>query len=383
MKWVLIIISLVNIYFCNAQDTTVVTRNWSLNGYVKNLESLTFDKSFKNNISGSLLHNRLNFKWKPSTNITATVEIRNRIFWGEEVKSIPEFEQQIRNDIEAVNMQKAWINNPGMVFHTNVERLNIEYRHSKWNLRAGRQRINWGITTTWNPNDIFNTFNFLDFDYEERPGVDGIRFQYFFNSAFNAEAAYINTGEKEGNVAAVKYNLNKWGYNLQLITGWYKEDITVGGGFAGNLKDAGIKGEVQYYFHKQDTIDHLNLSLEGDYMFAHGWYLNTGLLFNKNGLYKSIGYHDIINLKLSPQSLMPTKWNFIVTTAKEISPLFSVNMSILYSPGTNLFILFPSLRYNLDTNLDADLVWQTFFAELDSNFEAVSHRVYLRLKWSF
>lgn len=184
-------------------------------------------------------------------------------------------------------------------------------------------------------------------------------------------------------MAAVKYNLNKWGYNLQLITGWYKEDITVGGGFAGNLKDAGIKGEVQYYFRKQDTIDHLNLSLEGDYMFAHGWYINTGLLFNKNGLSKSIGYNDIINLKLSPQSLMPTKWNFIVSTAKEISPLFSVNMSILYSPGTNLFIMLPSLRYNLDTNLDVDLVWQTFFAELDNNFEAVSHRVCLRLKWSF
>ena len=80
---------------------------------------------------------------------------------------------------------------------------------------------------------------------------------------------------------------------------------------------------------------------------------------------------------------MPTKWNMILATAKEITPLLSANMSVLYAPGTNLFILFPSLQYNMATNFDVNLVWQSFFAELNSRLEGVNHRCFLRMKWSF
>jgi len=305
------------------------------------------------------------------------------LFWGEEVKQTPGFASLLRNENEKLNMQKAWIKNKSLVLHTNVERLYFDYQDDELNVRIGRQRINWGITTIWNPNDIFNTYNFLDFDYEERPGVDGGKFQYVFNSSFNTELAYAHTGKKDGSVVALKYSLNKWNYDMQLITGWYNEHPTLGAGWAGYIEDAGFKGEVQYFFGNKDSTDHLNLSLEGDYMFKKGWYVNAGLLFNNNGLYKPVDNWSTINLKLSPENLMPTKWNFILTTAKEITPLLSVNMSVLYAPGTNLLILFPSFQYNMATNLDVNLVWQSFFAEINKNFEAVNHRCFLRLKWSF
>jgi hypothetical protein len=77
---------------------------------------------------------------------------------------------------------------------------------------------------------------------------------------------------------------------------------------------------------------------------------------------------------------MPKKWNFIVTTAKEFTPLLSGNMSVLYAPGTQLVILLPSIKYYLVTNFEADLIWQSFFAEPNKRFEAVSHRGFLRLK---
>lgn len=383
MKWILIILSFIIFVFCNAQDTVETEKKWLLSGYIKNLESLSFEKNFENSISGNLLHNRLNIKWKPSDKITATAEFRNRLFWGEEVSLIPDFAKQLRNDNEKLNLQKALIQNKSLVLHTNTERLNIEYLDTNWSVKLGRQRINWGITTTWNPNDIFNAYNFLDFDYEERPGVDGGKFQYFFNNSFNTEIAYVQTGKKEGNVVAVKYKLNKWGYDLQLITGWYKKHFTLGAGWAGNLKDAGFKGEIQYFIQNNDSASHLNLTLEGDYMFKKGWYVSTGLLFNNNGLYKPLSNWSTINLKLSPENLMPTRWNFIVTTAKEITPLLSVNMSVLYAPGTNLIIFLPSFKYNLATNLDVDLIWQSFFTELNKDLEAVNHRGFLRIKWSF
>lgn len=366
-----------------AQDSMETKKKWELNGYIKSLESLSFDKKFDNLISGNLLHNRLNVKWKPFNAISAIAQFRNRLFWGEEVRSIPKFSRQLRNQNEKVNMEKIWIEKPSLVLHTNIERLYVDWSEPDWNARVGRQRINWGITTTWNPNDIFNTYNFLDFDYEERPGVDGAKFQMMISKSFNAELAYAHTGKKDGNIAALRYNLNKWGYDMQLITGWYNEHITLGAGWAGNIGDAGFKGEAQYFFRDKDSIDHFNMSLEGDYMFKKGWYLNVGLLFTNQGLYRPVKDWGAINLKLSPENLMPTKWNFILTTSKEITPLLTANISMLYSPGTNLFILLPAFKYNLATNLDIDLIGQSFFGQLNNRFEAVNHRVYLRMKWSF
>lgn len=383
MKLFYTITFIVTVILCNAQDSVEIKKKWELNGYIKNLEFISFDKDFKNSISNNLLHNRLNVKWKPTDKITASLELRNRLFWGEEVKLTPNFVSLLRNENELADLQKAWIKNKSLVLHTNIERLNIEYRKEKWNARLGRQRINWGVTTTWNPNDIFNSYNFLDFDYEERPGADAAKFQYLFSDFSTIEMAYSNTGIKKGNIAAIKYHLNKWNYDMQLITGWYKEHFTLGAGWAGSIKDGGFKGEVQYFMGNKDSSGHLNITLEGDYMFKEGWYINLGMLYNDRGMYKPVDDWNTINLKISPENLMPTKWNVIATTAKEITPLLSANLSVLYAPGTNMVILLPSFRYNIATNLDVNLVWQSFFAELEKEFKAVNHRSFLRLKWSF
>ncbi len=384
MKKLLLIFFISPVAFAaRAQDSTALPKKLTISGYIKDLQTLSFDKDFKELVSVNLVHNRINLKWKPSPVFTAVAEFRNRLYWGEQVKRTPGFASLLRNNNELLDMQKAWIKNRSLVFHTNTERLYVDYRDDAFNVRVGRQRINWGIATTWNPNDIFNTYNFLDFDYEERPGVDGAEARYIFKNAATAELAYINTGKKKGNVAAAKYAFNKWNYDLQFITGWYHDHLTLGTGWAGSVKDAGFKGEVQYFFRNNDSAGHLNITLETDYMFKQGWYVNAGVLFNSYGLYKPVQNWDTINLKLSPENLMPTKWNLLVTAAKEISPLLSANMSVLYAPGTRLLILFPSLQYNMATNLDLGLVWQSFFAELNDHFGAVSNNCYLRIKWSF
>jgi len=354
-----------------AQDTTEIVRTLSIRGYCKNLESLSFDSDFKQTIAVNLLHQRLNFKYTPTHKITAAAEFRNRLFWGEEVKLTPDFAKGLRNENEAINLQQSWINNNSIVLHTNIERLSIEYRDSSWNAKLGRQRINWGMTTHWNPNDIFNAYNFLDFDYEERPGVDGARYQQLLSQAANIEFAYAYSASPSNHVAAAKYNINKSGYDLQFIAGVYKAQISIGAGWAGNIKNTGFKGEAQYFWSNGDSTRQFNLAVEADYVWRNGWYANVGLLYNNNGVSKPVTDWSTINLKLSPKNLMPTKWSFIGVVSKEITPLFSVNTSVLYSPGSNLFIVFPSAKYNIAANLDVDIIWQSYFVTLLTNFEAI------------
>ena len=245
--------------------------------------------------------------------------------------------------------------------------------------KPGRQRINWGITNTWNPNDIFNSYNFLDFDYEERPGSDAVKLQYVTGDLSNIEWAVAAT--RNHPIAAAKYFTNYREYDLQWNAGLYQNIFTAGFGWAGSIKDVGFKGETQFYA-KEDSLTRLLLVLEADYIFKNGWYISLAFMYNEKGLNGPLNGLTKLNFRTSPRSLMPTKWNLLVNSTKEFTPLFSGSMNLVYAPGANLLILFPSLRYNLETNWDLEFVWQSFFAEVNA-FEALSHTGYLRLRWSF
>lgn len=124
--------------------------HFSFNGYVKDLNSFMLPvKNIPFHYS-NLVHNRLNFKWQ-STHFNASAEMRNRLLWN---------------------------SGPGPAYYGKIERGWIEYKSSRWSIKAGRQRINWGMNNAWNPNDVFNAYNMFDFDYEERAGVDGMRIHY-------------------------------------------------------------------------------------------------------------------------------------------------------------------------------------------------------------
>ena len=253
-----------------AQDSTDAIKKFNFNGYIKNLQTLSYTNNFSDLTFMNLIHNRLNTRWKPLDKITLVTEIRNRVFWGEEMNQNPALVSSLRNKNEQVNLQRTWVKTNSLILHTNIERAYINYDDESLKIRIGRQRINWGVTTTWNPNDIFNVYNFLDFDYEERPGVDGANLKYVFNNSFTTEVGYAITNKRKGTIVALRHCLNKWNYDMQLITGWYKDCPTIGAGWAGNIKNAGFKGEVQWFFGDKDSTRHLNISVEGDYMFKNG-----------------------------------------------------------------------------------------------------------------
>lgn len=155
-----------------------------LNGYIKNLQEFSFVDRLEQLQWTTFLHNRLNFKYIPSNSITARLEVRNRVFYGDNVKNITGFSDYISQDNGIVDLSWNIIDNKDLLFNTTIDRALINYTKGDWDITVGRQRVNWGMNLVWNPNDIFNTYNYLDFDYEERPGSDAIRIQYFTHSWF-------------------------------------------------------------------------------------------------------------------------------------------------------------------------------------------------------
>lgn len=379
MKTAVVLLFLLMTPRAAGQDSLVAPSPLELGGYIRNLHSLEFQPG-KAARWNSILHNRLNARWKINENQAVIAEIRNRIFLGEDLRTAEGLADGIRNPNEYFNLQHLWLNNRDVLFHSNTERLYYDYQGSKVTFRAGRQRINWGMATTWNPNDLFNSYNFLDVDYEERPGSDGLRLGYKIHGDLNAELAYAHTGEARGSIAAVKVFYNRWNYDVQVISGLYKDRLTLGLGWAGNIGDAGFKGEAQYF-----ELDggRFTLSVEGDYMFKNGWYVNLGVLLNDRGANSGITGPELLAAPVTPENLMPVKWTLITTVAREFNPLVSVKSSLVYSPGTNLLIFYPGLKYSITSDVDLNVEWQSFFGKGSRPIENLTNKGYVGAEWNF
>ena len=181
--------------------------------------------------------------------------MRNRIFYGEATRLNPNLGALLDNDLGQVDLSFIPVNNKSFVIHSILDRAYVKYMAKKWELRIGRQRINWGVNLAWNPNDLFNAYSLIDFDYQERPGSDALRFQYYTSDLSSIELA-IQPGKKiDSSIIAGLWKFNKWKYDLQLLAGNYYNDLALGAGWAGNLKKSGLKGELTYFHPKENLVD--------------------------------------------------------------------------------------------------------------------------------
>ncbi|MGB0368392.1 MAG: hypothetical protein ACPGD8_03240 [Flavobacteriales bacterium] len=371
----------------------------SFNGYLKNLNIVSFSGNpLIGNSNEQFLHNRLNLRIYPAKGLTIGAELRTRFFYAGSTATTPAAKTAMDIDPGLIDMTWNIGNNSNPVhLNTTMDRLWIGWGNDKVDIRAGRQRINWGINTAWNPNDIFNAFSFVNFDYEERPGSDAVRFQYFGKNMSGFEIAVAPQQTWKQSTAAFMYKFNAKSYDFQFIAGQYRTDITAGFGFAGNAGNASLKGEIQWFGPYEGFVDSthtVTASVSTEYSFRNALVIGGSLLFNSNGI-------DDANpaalatffsgSALTAKNLMPTKYNAFFSLSYPATPLISISFSAMYGYGPNLLFLSPGFTYSIVENWDIMLTGQLFFSEfpeltdvgLSSKYQNVSNSVFLRLKWAF
>ncbi len=363
---------------------------FELKGYIKhmNVGSWTED-----NIgllqNQNFFHNRLNFRAYPIEELTLAVEARNRLFYGEAVSRDRHFGDRILGQYpQRFDMEDLLVNEPSLVLISKIDRAYLRFSKGKFDITAGRQRINWGLNLVWNPNDLFNAYSFFDFDYEERPGSDAIRIQYFPKMMTSLDLA-VRPGEDEDDwVAALKYKFNKFNYDFQVLGGQYYTDYALGLGWAGNIKNAGFKGEATYFHPRdnwQDTLGAISAALTYDYVFPNSLYLAGSVLWNSEGTDSPPQYprNFFTGRQLTAKTLMPTEFSIMGQVSGNITPILKGSFSPIWSPGSNALFFMPSLTYSIKENWDLSLFGQTFFIETQQEFRNLGNGVFLRLQWSF
>lgn len=363
-----------------SQNNKIIT----LNGYLNSMQSVTFDSLRGDFINDNLIHNRLNFKGYLGSHLTMAVELRNRIFTGDMVRMDPDYSEVIGADQGWIDLSWNIMDEKSFLINSTIDRYWIDFNYDKIQVRLGRQRINWGQTFIWNPNDIFNAYSFFDIDYPERPGGDAIRIQYFPGFTSAIELAVKADSEDDITVAGL-FRFNKWGYDLQFLTGFVNnEDWVAGTGWSGAFGSVSFRGEFSWFQPVKNFSDSTGTGLitigfdkilkDNSMIQLQAMYCNDPVdLTDFNSFYMG---------NLSAKDLAFSKFSLFGQCTYAAHPLVNMTISGMWIPDLKGYFAGPSVDYSVAEDLDFSLIWQHFKSRIGDEKIRINLG-FLRLKYSF
>lgn len=377
------------------------SENYDIYGYTKYLFSTSKIPLFsKDRLNDHLIHSRINSRWYPTQSLTGALELRLRGFYGGSIKKIPNYKQQIQTDYEYSNLDETLWNSDNSLGYGQVDRLFVDYISGDLQVTIGRQRIAWGTSLVWNITDLFNAKSILDFDYEENPGADALRLQYYTGPVSKIEAVIKPGTSKYSRTFAGLWSINAWNYDFFLIAAVKNNRKVLGGAWAGDIKGAGFRGEftlsdppkkgpksktpIPSILGKALTsYDKRAFSfvLSGDYTFPNTFYIHTELLYNSTGKKSNAG---LFYLQTSEVGLLsPARWSLFQEFSYNISPLIRGSIFGIYNPDDFSRVVLPSINWSAATNLDVMFIGILTGGKNLSEYGNFGNSIYLRMKYSF
>ncbi len=357
----------------------------------------------------STIYNRFDVWWTPNNNFEFQYGMRNNFTFGPLVakyNEIFEYDNLITYDNGFLDLTWKICSNDSYVLYTNLDRLKLKWTIKKFEITLGRQRINWGTNLVWNPNDIFNAFNYFDFNYIERPGSDAVLMEYYTGDLSSIQLAAklsyrqevvdsLTFEEKLSLTAAALYKFNKWNYDFQFFGGVMQTDVTAGLGWSGNIGGAGFTGEASWFRDMDnfsDTSGIIIASISANYIFKNQLMANISVIYNSNGstdyAYKDnngmLGsFSTMFSSSLNVKNLSPSLFDIFAQLSYPATPLINVSLSGMYNPFDNSSYLGPSATFSLTDNISLMLVGQVFLGDTLTEFGDFGQMYFIDLKWSF
>jgi hypothetical protein len=364
---------------------------FELKGYLTNMQSVMFDNPREDWIMDNLFHNRLNFFWYGGEHFSGSIQLRNRLMYGESFKFIPGYADAIGKDMGWMDLPVNLLSGNSYVLNTTVDRIWLQYSTKGFTATAGRQRINWGQTFVWNVNDIFNAYSYFDFDYEERPGSDALRLQFYPNYTSTIELA-VKLDSANKVTAAGMYRFNVFSYDIQFLAGLLGQEDYVGGlGWSGNIGGAGFHGEASYFrpvSNFRDTTGMFMFSAGIDYVFQNSLMLQAEYLYSSKPFSSALDFVNYYTGPLTVKQLAFTDHTIFASGSYPVTPLFTASLAVMYFPELKGYFVGPNLSYNVLNNVDLAFFLQYFNSEVKDPINGSISRqqmslLFLRLKWNF
>lgn len=360
-------------------------RKLTINGYLTTMQTVMFDSLSGPFINENLIHNRINLKAYPTSHLTFSAEFRNRLFTGDMVEMGSFYSEIIGSDNGIADLSWNIINKRSLLLNTTIDRLWLELSYEKLQITLGRQRINWGQTFVWNPNDIFNAYSFFDFDYVERPGSDAARIEFFPSPSSVVELAAKIDSDNDVTAAAL-YRFNLWNYDFQFLAGIVNsEDIVMGAGWSGAVGTLSFRGEgswFQPYEEFPKSTGTILITAGGEKIFKDNSMAQVQLMYCNNPpdliSFNSLYYSG----NLSAKDLAFSEFTAFGQFTWAATPLLNLSLSAMWFPDLKGYYAGPSLEYSLTGNLGLSLILQHFDSIINGEARKINLG-FLRLKYNF
>lgn len=372
---------LVGSVFALAQEKD---KRFTVNGYLTTMQSVMFDSLSGPFVIDNLVHNRLNFRGYLNSNITFAAEFRNRLFTGDMVRSGPSYSESMGSDQGYVDLSWNILNEQSFFLNTTIDRLWADFNYGKFQAKIGRQRINWGQTLVWNPNDIFNAYSYFDFDYVERPGSDAVRLQFYpdFSSAFEIA---VKADYQDNITAATLYRFNKWDYDLQFLAGYVNsEDLVAGAGWSGAVGSVSFRGEASWFQpaeHFSDSAGTGLFTIGFDKIFKNNSMVQAQVMYCNNPADLD-SFGSLYFGTISTKDLAFSKFSAFGLYSYPVTPLLNISLSAMWFPDMKGYYAGPAIDYSFAENVDLSVYWQHFESKNIDNKSTINLG-FLRVKFSF
>ncbi len=360
------------------------------------------------------VYNRFNFWYEPAKNFGFYVGMRNNFIYGPMNATYNNlFDMAGLNYNEMATYDPGYLDLTFMIadgtsyyFYTNFDRANFKWTLKKFELTVGRQRINWGVNLIWNPNDIFNVYNYFEFNYVERPGSDAVKMEFYTGDFSSVQLAgklgNIQTLNDSGQIVkklklttAAMFKFNKWNYDFQLFAGVMEDDVTAGLGWAGSIAGAGFTGEASWFRDQQNFADTTGVwvaSVAVNYTFKNSIFINFSGIYNSAGAtgpaYAGAGnflgsFGTMFSGNLNAKNLTRSRFDVFGQISYPATPLINIDLASIYNPDDKSVFVGPSVNFSLTDNISLMIVGQLFWGNTLTEFGDIGQMYFLDLKWSF
>jgi hypothetical protein len=374
--------------------------DWENYGYAKYLFSSAENSLISNDrLNDHQLHLRFNNRLYFQDYYTAGLEIRMRGFYGSSVEKSLISSSSVISPYPYNDLSTLFVEKEKALAYGQIDRLFVDYSRENWQITIGRQRIAWGTSMVWNIVDLFNPLSVLDFDYEEKPGSDAVRVQYFTDMIGRLELVAKPAPNKYEQTIALLYLINQWDYDFYFIAAWHRDKPFFGAAFSGDIEGAGFRGEIKstqkptrrqlgdtYLPFRENNFSQagnadISAVISLDYTFPNSLYLHSEYLYNSLGKTTNSLHFRAQSLKAG--LLSATQSTCFFETAYMLHPLLRGNVFTLINPHEGSLIWAPSLSWSIITNLDLYLVALISDGRSNSEFSAYGKTFFLRSKYSF
>ena len=355
-------------------------------GYFKNLASGSQSYFTQDSWADDLTRLRLTYDARDAGWLQIHVDYDNEVHAGSLIEQ-PDFSVIRHRQSDAwLDLQHVFVNADHAYWDTSLYRGTVALHHGPATLTLGRQRIGWGTARFWSPMDVFNPISPLQIESDERQGVDAALLELAAPGKLRWSLVYAPQNGFRRSSSAVRLGRTIHNYDFDVMTGRFQQDWMVGADYAGQLRGAGLRGEVTYRWrHAQPTANALRVTLGADYAFPNTLYLVAEYFYNQGQPATPLkGVLDPSVLLRFSNEIFTLHRHFLSTGATyDLTPLWHASAYVVTDLAGPSAAVLPSIRHSLATNIDVTLGAQLFASSRGTEFDGLSNLAYLEFLFHF